>query len=128
MEYRPLRFEFEILNIENYQGVAQINFTDIEVPYTRIIEHKHFENSKSDKTVVTKEFPIEWKKDSEPYYPINDEVNKNILKKYLLEKDKMKNVIFGGRLAEYQYYDMHQVIESALNKIEELKHENFDNS
>jgi UDP-galactopyranose mutase len=126
LEYRPLRFEHEILNVENFQGVAQMNFTDVEVPYTRIIEHKHFEGSYSDKTIVTKEFPIEWKIDEEPYYPINDDTNKKILTKYLNKIKESKNIIFGGRLAEYKYYDMHQVIEAALNKISELKDENFN--
>jgi len=120
LEYRPLSFEHTILDIENYQGVGQMNFTDINTSYTRIIEHKHFENSISPKTIITKEFPIEWKIDSEPYYPINDDINQKIFEKYLKKSKKIKNIFFGGRLAEYKYYDMHQVIDSALNKINDF--------
>jgi len=118
--YRPLSFEHITLDIENYQGVGQMNFTDIDIPYTRIIEHKHFENSNSTKTIITKEFPIEWEKDSEPYYPINDETNQKVFEKYLEKTKNVKNTFFGGRLAEYKYYDMHQVIDSALNKINDF--------
>lgn len=118
LEYRPLRFEHEVLNIENYQGVSQMNFTEITVPYTRIIEHKHFENSNSTKTIITKEYPIEWTKNSEPYYPINDENNQKIYEKYFEKSKNLSNVFFGGRLSEYKYYDMHQVIESALKFID----------
>lgn len=117
LEYRPLKFEHKILNQENYQGHSVINYTEKEVPYTRIIEHKHFNNDVSDKTIITKEYPIDWNKNEEPYYPINDEENN---KKYSLYRGlslKEKNVYFGGRLAEYKYYDMHKVIESALNFI-----------
>ena len=100
----------------NYQGTAMMNYTDSETPYTRIIEHKHFEPVDIDYTYVTYEYPTEYKADStEPYYPVNDEENN---KKYLQYKklaDQEKNIMFGGRLAEYKYYDMHQVIESALN-------------
>jgi UDP-galactopyranose mutase len=120
LEYRPLKFEHTILNQENYQGHSVINYTEKEVPYTRIIEHKHFNNDTSDKTIITKEYPIEWSKDEEPYYPINDIENN---KKYLQYKDLIKqesNTIFGGRLAEYKYYDMHQVIESALKFVKQL--------
>jgi UDP-galactopyranose mutase len=114
LEYRPLKFEHTTLDIKNYQGVGQMNFTDITIPYTRIIEHKHFENSNSNKTIITKEYPIEWNKDSEPYYPINDDINQQIYQKYFEKSKSLKNVFFGGRLSEYKYYDMHQVIESAL--------------
>jgi UDP-galactopyranose mutase len=117
LEYRPLEFKHEVLNIENYQGVAQMNFTDIEVPHTRIIEHKHFENSDSKKTIITTEYPINWDKDKEPYYPINDDTNQKIYELYFEESKKIKNVFFGGRLAEYKYYDMDEVIESALRRI-----------
>jgi UDP-galactopyranose mutase len=121
LEYRPLKFEHQTLEVENFQGVAQMNYTDIEIPYTRIIEHKHFENSDSKKTIITKEYPLEWSKNSEPFYPINDEKNQKILKKYNEEIKNTKNVFFGGRLAEYKYYDMHEVINSALELIETIK-------
>ena len=120
LEYRPLNFVHKVLDKKNHQGVGQMNYTNIDTPYTRIIEHKHFENSNSDKTVITEEYPIEWSKDSEPYYPINDDTNQLILEKYIDEVGQTNNVIFGGRLSEYKYYDMHQVIESALNKIEDI--------
>ena len=121
LEYRPLRFEHRILDIKNYQGWSVINYPDINVPYTRIIEHKHFENSNSEKTIVTEEYPTEWSRESEPYYPINDNKNKLILEKYLKELKKCKRVYFGGRLGEYKYMDMHQVIESAINLINKIK-------
>lgn len=119
LEYRSLIFENQILNIENYQGNAVVNYTDRETPYTRIIEHKHFEFGEQEKTVITKEYPIEWKKGDEPYYPVNNEKNNNLYKKYKELADKEENVIFGGRLGTYKYYDMHQVIASALTKVEE---------
>lgn len=115
LEYRSLKFENEILNIENFQGNAVINYTDFEVPYTRIIEHKHFENSISKKTIITKEYPINFEKGLEPYYPINDQINNKIYNKYLELAKKEKNIIFGGRLGEYKYYDMDGIIEKALN-------------
>lgn len=115
LEYRSLRFETEVLNEENHQGNAVINYTEYEVPYTRVIEHKHFENFNCKKTVITKEYPSKWKKGDEPYYPVNNERNTEIYYKYKELADKEKNVIFGGRLGEYKYYDMHNVIESALN-------------
>lgn len=115
LEYRSLRFETEVLNEENHQGNAVINYTEYEVPYTRIIEHKHFENFNCKKTVITKEYPSKWKKGDEPYYPVNNVRNTEIYYKYKELADKEKNVIFGGRLGEYKYYDMHNVIESALN-------------
>ncbi len=114
LEYRSLRFQHEILNEENYQGNAVVNYTEYEIPYTRVIEHKHFEDGKQDKTVITKEYPASWKKGEEPYYPINNEKNNLIYEKYKELADKEKNIIFGGRLAEYKYYDMHHVIERAL--------------
>jgi len=121
LEYRPLDFKHEILNYDNYQGHSVINYTDINVPYTRIIEHKHFNNDVSNKTIITKEYPIEWKKNSEPYYPINDDKNQEIYKKYYELTKQEKYIIFGGRLAEYKYYDMHMVVESALNSIKKEK-------
>ncbi|MFR5264936.1 UDP-galactopyranose mutase [Clostridium sp.] len=119
LEYRSLRFEHELLEMENYQGNAVVNYTEYEIPYTRIIEHKHFEYGTSEKTVITKEYPATWKKGDEPYYPVNNEKNNEIYKKYRELADKENNVIFGGRLAEYKYYDMHHVIENALKVVKE---------
>lgn len=116
LEYRSLRFEHEIHDVENFQGNAVINYTERDIPYTRIIEHKHFEFGTQPKTVVTKEYPEEWSTEKEPYYPINDEKNTAIFNKYKELADRETNVIFGGRLAEYRYYDMHQIIGSALKK------------
>ena len=120
LEYRSLRFETEILNEENYQGNAVVNYTDRETPYTRIIEHKHFEYGNQDKTVITKEYPLDWKIGDEPYYPINNNRNDSIFNKYKELAEKEEKYIFGGRLADYKYYDMHHVIRAALNKIEEV--------
>ena len=114
LEYRSLRFENEILDNENYQGNAVVNYTEYEIPYTRIIEHKHFEYGTQPKTVITREYPSKWERGSEPYYPINNAKNNSTYLKYKELADKEKNVIFGGRLAEYKYYDMHNVIEQAL--------------
>ena len=114
LEYRSLRFENEILDNENYQGNAVVNYTEYEIPYTRIIEHKHFEYGTQPKTVITREYPSKWQRGSEPYYPINNAKNNSTYLKYKELADKEKNVIFGGRLAEYKYYDMHNVIEQAL--------------
>lgn len=114
LEYRSLRFEHETHDKENYQGNAVVNYTEADVPYTRILEHKHFEFGRQPKTVVTKEYPCEWSSGMEAYYPINDEKNNDLFKKYRDLAEKEENVIFGGRLAEYKYYDMHQVIGSAL--------------
>ncbi|OUN51632.1 UDP-galactopyranose mutase [Clostridium perfringens] len=114
LEYRSLKFHNEMLNEKNYQGNAVINYTEYEIPYTRIIEHKHFEYGNQDKTIITKEYPATWNRGDEPYYPINNEKNNNIYLKYKELADKEENIIFGGRLAEYKYYDMHNVIESAL--------------
>lgn len=118
LEYRSLRFEHEILNEENYQGNAVVNYTEYEVPYTRIIEHKHFEYGTQLKTVITREYPAKWSKGDEPYYPVNNERNNKIYNKYKELADKETNIIFGGRLAEYKYYDMHNVIYQALNTVE----------
>lgn len=118
LEYRSLKFETSILEQENYQGNAVVNYTDNETHFTRIIEHKHFEFGSQPKTVITKEFPMYWNKGDEPYYPINDEKNNKKFKKYRELADKYSNVIFGGRLGMYKYYDMHQVIGAALSTIE----------
>ncbi|MBB3110554.1 UDP-galactopyranose mutase [Paenibacillus phyllosphaerae] len=118
LEYRSLRFENEILDEENYQGNAVVNYTDRETPYTRVIEHKHFEFGTQQKTVITKEYPVEWSAGDEPYYPINNDRNDQIYKLYKDLADKQGNIIFGGRLATYKYYDMHQVIAAALTAVE----------
>lgn len=117
LEYRSLRFESEILNIENYQGNAVVNYTERDIPYTRIIEHKHFENTESNLTIITREYPSSWNKGDEPYYPINDEKNNDLFSKYKKLAENHDNVIFGGRLADYRYYDMHNVIEKALETV-----------
>ncbi|MGI4728318.1 MAG: UDP-galactopyranose mutase [Janthinobacterium lividum] len=118
LQYRSLKFEQQTLDMENYQGSAIVNYTEREVPFTRIIEHKHFEFGTQPKTVITHEFPAEWNEGNEPFYPINDQLNNDTYKKYKGLADKENNVIFGGRLAEYRYYDMHQIIGSALKKVE----------
>ena len=115
LEYRSLCFEEEVLDIPNYQGNIAVNYTDTEHPYTRIIEHKYFEFGNQPKTVITKEYPQEWNENNEPYYPINDEKNMFMYSQYKKLADQNMNVIFGGRLAEYKYYDMHQIIEKVLN-------------
>lgn len=121
LEYRSLRFETEILDTDDYQGNAIINYTDENVEFTRICEHKHFESTKSKCTIITKEFPEAWKPGSDRYYPVNNELNNNRYNKYKKMADlKNDKYIFGGRLAEYKYYDMHQVIGSALKKAKEL--------
>ncbi|MBQ9927585.1 MAG: UDP-galactopyranose mutase [Lachnospiraceae bacterium] len=114
LEYRSVCFETEILNIPNYQGNAAVNYTDVETPWTRIIEHKHFEFGTQPKTVISKEFSSEWKVGDEPYYPVNDEKNNALYKKYKELAKKEEKVIFGGRLGEYRYYDMDMVIATAL--------------
>lgn len=114
LEYRSLKFETEVLDMENYQGNAVVNYTDRETPYTRIIEHKHFEFGTQPKTVITKEYPAAWAEGMEPYYPVNDEKNQALYQKYAELAAKEEHVIFGGRLGEYKYYDMDKVIESAL--------------
>ena len=116
LKYRSLRFKSEELDTDNYQGNAVINYTDAETPYTRIIEHKHFEFGKGDhnKTIITKEYPADWKRGDEPYYPVNNNENNTLYKKYVSLAKKEGNVIFGGRLGQYRYYDMHQVIHAAL--------------
>ena len=119
LEYRSLRFEHETLDEENHQGNAVVNYNEREVPYTRIIEHKHFEFGKQPKTVITREYQAEWKQGDEPYYPVNNEKNAEIFKKYQELAQKEENVIFGGRLADYKYYDMHNVMERALEVVKE---------
>ena len=125
LEYRSLRFETEVLDMENYQGNAVVNYTEYEVPYTRIIEHKHFEygcqggyggdgSGVSDKTVITREYPTAWSRGEEPYYPMNDEKNNALYARYRELADQEEHVIFGGRLGMYRYYDMHQVVKEAL--------------
>lgn len=114
LDYRSLRFETEVMDTPNYQGNAVVNYTEYEVPYTRIIEHKHFEFGTQPKTVITREYPAAWTGKEEPYYPINDERNNRLYEKYKALADREDRVIFGGRLGMYRYYDMHQVIAEAL--------------
>ena len=121
LEYRTVRFETEILDTDNYQGNAVVNYTEYEVPYTRIIEHKHFEFGTQEKTVISREYPSEWKLCEEPYYPVNNEKNEEVAGKYRELAEKEKNVIFGGRLGEYRYYDMDKVIAAALKAVEKEK-------
>lgn len=129
LEYRSLGFETEVLETENYQGNAVVNYTEYEIPYTRIIEHKHFEygcqggygesrSGISDKTVITREYPAVWSRGKEPYYPMNDEKNNALYEKYRALADKEEHVIFGGRLGMYRYFDMHQVVREALKAAE----------
>lgn len=120
LEYRSLRFENQVLDTDNFQGVAVVNYTDRETPYTRIIEHKHFEFGAQEKTVITREYPTSWQEGMEAYYPVNDEKNHGLYNKYKELADKESDVIFGGRLAEYKYYDMDKVIESALLTAEQV--------
>lgn len=121
LEYRSLRFETEEKDVDNYQGNAVVNYTDKETPYTRIIEHKHFEFGKGDKgkTIITREYPATWHRGDEPYYPINDAKNNALYKQYVeLAQKETENVIFGGRLGQYRYYNMDQVIAAALLTVE----------
>lgn len=118
LEYRTVRFETEVLDCENYQGNAVINYTEQEVPYTRIIEHKHFEFGQQSKTVISREYSSEWKEGSEPFYPVNDDKNSALYAQYRELANQEPNVIFGGRLAEYKYYDMHQIIAAVFNNTE----------
>ena len=115
LQYRSVRFETEVLDTDNYQGNAVVNYTDAETPYTRIIEHKHFEFGTQPKTVISREYSAEWKKGDEPYYPVNDEKNGALYAEYKKLADAEPDVIFGGRLGEYKYYDMDKVIEVALD-------------
>lgn len=120
LEYRSVRFETEVLDTDNYQGNAVVNYTEREVPYTRIIEHKHFEFGTQEKTVISREYSSEWKVGMEPYYPVNDEKNGKLFAAYKELAEKEEHVIFGGRLGNYQYYDMDKVVEAALLKLEEM--------
>lgn len=120
LAYRSLRFESEVLDTDNYQGNAVVNYTDAAVPYTRIIEHKHFAFGKQPKTVVTREYSSEWEKGMEPYYPVNDEKNSALYRKYLELARQQDKVIFGGRLGSYQYFDMDKVISAALTQADRL--------
>lgn len=118
LSYRSLRFEHERLECENYQGNAVVNYTEQEIPYTRIIEHKHFEFGKQPTTVISREYPSEWKIGDEPYYPVNDEKNNTLYAEYKNLAGTCSDVIFGGRLGSYRYYDMDKVIEAALEAVE----------
>ena len=120
LEYRSVRFETEVLDCENYQGNAVVNYTEKEVPYTRIIEHKHFEFGKQEKTVISREYSSEWQVGMEPYYPVNDAKNSELYAKYKKLAETEENVIFGGRLGSYQYDDMDKVVGAALQKLEEI--------
>lgn len=117
LEYRSLKFDNQLLDQENYQGNAVVNYTDSVTPFTRIIEHKHFEFGTQPKTVITHEYPQEWTTGAEPYYPVNNDKNTAVFNQYKALAEAEEHVIFGGRLAEYRYYDMHQVIGSALKKV-----------
>jgi len=125
LEYRTIRFETQTLDVNNFQGNAVVNYTDSVTPYTRIIEHKHFEPEnpayQNNKTVISKEFSSEWNETSEPFYPVNDNKNSILYQKYKAVADQEKNVLFGGRLAEYKYYDMDDVIEKAIQEWEKLQ-------
>lgn len=116
LEYRSVRFETEVLDTPNYQGNAVVNYTDAETPYTRIIEHKHFEFGTQPKTVISREYSAEWKPGDEPYYPVNDQKNGELYARYKALADQEEKTIFGGRLGEYKYYDMDKVVEAALDK------------
>ena len=118
LEYRSVRFETEVLDTDNYQGNAVVNYTDREVPYTRIIEHKHFEFGTQEKTVISREYSSEWKVGMEPYYPVNNDQNDQLFEEYRKLAEKESNVIFGGRLGNYKYYDMDKVIEAALETVD----------
>lgn len=120
LEYRSLYFEHETLEVENYQGIAVMNFTDRETPYTRIIEHKHFERADSSHTVISREYPALWEPGDEPYYPMEDEFNLARYTRYRKLAQSCKNVVFGGRLGEYRYYDMQDTVKSALSMVKRL--------
>lgn len=126
LNYRSLRFVHQMINTSNYQGNAVINYTDAETPFTRTIEHQFFDINtigKHNQTVVTWEYPQEYNGKNEPYYPVNDEHNTKIYKKYKLLADREQNILFGGRLAEYRYYDMHQIVAASLKKLRGLLNE-----
>lgn len=119
LQYRSVRFETEVLDCENYQGNAVVNYTEREIPWTRIIEHKHFEFGKQPKTVISREYSSEWKQGMEPYYPVNNDENNALYDKYRSLADQEPNVIFGGRLGQYKYYDMDKVVAAALDCVKE---------
>ena len=121
LEYRSVRFETEVLDCENYQGNAVVNYTERDVPYTRVIEHKHFEFGTQEKTVISREYSSEWSVGMEPYYPVNDEKNNALFRQHKELAEKEENVIFGGRLGDYKYYDMDKVIAAALDRLAELE-------
>ena len=120
LQYRSVRFETDVLDTDNYQGNAVVKYTEREVPYTRVIEHKHFEFGKQEKTVISREYSSEWKPGVDPYYPINDEKNGALYEEYRKLAETVPNVIFGGRLGEYKYYDMDKVIASALELVDRI--------
>ena len=118
LQYRSLRFEHETIEgCDNYQGNAVVNYTEREIPYTRIIEHKHFEFGTQPDTIITREYPAAWQRGDEPYYPINDDRNNALFARYKELADREENVLFGGRLGQYKYYDMDKVIEAALEMV-----------
>ncbi len=118
LQYRSVRFETEVLDTDNYQGNAVVNYTDREVPFTRVIEHKHFEYGKQEKTVISREYSSEWKKGDEPYYPVNDDKNSKLYEEYKKLARERKDIIFGGRLGMYKYFDMDKVIRASLELCE----------
>ncbi|MCI5547717.1 MAG: UDP-galactopyranose mutase, partial [Clostridiales bacterium] len=120
LEYRSVRFETEVLDTDNYQGNAVVNYTERAVPYTRVIEHKHFEFGRQEKTVISREYSSEWTQGGDPYYPVNNARNMDLYARYKALADETPSVIFGGRLGEYKYYDMDKVILSALELTEKL--------
>ena len=121
LEYKTLRFHSKVLDKKDFQGNAVVNYTSEDVPYTRICEHKHFQFGKQDKTVITYEYPVEFTKEKIPYYPVNNTINNDIYSKYKTLSKQQEKVIFGGRLAEYKYYDMHQIIGSAWSKYSKVE-------
>ena len=122
LEYRSLRFDTEILDTDDFQGNAVVNYTDFETPYTRIIEHKHFDKTQgTDKTVITREYPKKFEKGSEPYYPINDEKNGELYKKYAQQASRCERVLFGGRLAGYKYFDMDDTVAAVFEMTDRIK-------
>ncbi len=121
LEYRSVRFETEVLDMQNYQGNAVVNYTEYEIPYTRIIEHKHFEYGNQPKTVISREYPVTWERGYEPYYPVNNEKNNKLYQKYAQRAEKEKGVLFEGRLGKYRYYDMHHIVAEALKCSKKMK-------
>jgi UDP-galactopyranose mutase len=121
LEYRTVRFDTEVMDTDNYQGVAVVNYTDRETPYTRVIEHKHFEFGNQEKTVISKEYSTDWQEGMEPYYPVNDDKNQTLYQKYEEKAKQEKQVNFGGRLGQYKYYDMDKVMEAAFEMWENFK-------